>query len=67
MTYRLKGTIQNNTIWIDKRPLQSVCHILMRFFVFIYPDRVILYCPLQSVCHILMEFFVFIYPDRVIL
>ena len=74
-------------------PLQSVCHILMRFvcvylsrscyfvlsppvgmsyfngifFVFIYPDRVILYCPLQSVCHILMGFFVFIYPDRVIL
>ena len=39
----------------------------MGFFVFIYPDRVILYCPLQSVCHILMGFFVFIYPDRVIL
>jgi hypothetical protein len=76
MTYRLEGTIQNNTIWIDKHqkiplkydiPLQSVCHILMGLFVFIYPDCVILYCPLQSVCHILMGFFVFIYPDCVIL
>jgi hypothetical protein len=57
MTYRLEGTIQN----------QSVCHIVMGFFVFIYPDCVILYCPLQSVCHILIGFFVFIYPDRVIL
>jgi hypothetical protein len=69
MTYRLEGTIQNNTIWIDKHkkiplkyniptgPLQSVCYILMALFVFIYPDRVILYCPLQSVCYILMGFF----------
>ena len=35
----------------------------MGFFVFIYPDCVILYCPLQSVCHILMGF-VCVYLSR---